>query len=55
MKEMKTITAVTLMTIASAAMAQNALNDVRISPQGVNLALVGHATLVVPNDHARLL
>lgn len=55
MKEMKTITAVTLMTIASATMAQNALNDVRISPQGVNLALVGHATLVVPNDHARLL
>ena len=55
MKLTKTITALALSTIALSAMAQNALNDVRLSPQGVNLALVGHATLVVPNDHAKLL
>lgn len=55
MKYTQTWVAVTLMALSSAAMAQNALNDVRIAPQGVNLALVGHATLNVPNDHARLL
>ena len=55
MKLTKTITALALSTIALSAMAQNALNNVRLSPQGVNLALVGHATVVVPNDHAKLL
>ena len=55
MKLTKTITALALSTIALSAIAQKALNDVRLSPQGVNLALVGHATLVVPNDHAKLL
>ena len=55
MKLTKTITALALSTLALSAMAQNALNDVRLSPQGVNLALVGHATVVVPNDHAKLL
>ena len=55
MKLTKTISAFALLTMATSALAQNALNDIRISPQGVNLALIGHATLVVPNDHAKLL
>ena len=55
MKLTKTITALGLSMLALSAMAQNALTDLRLSPQGLNLALVGHATLVVPNDHAKLL
>ena len=55
MKLTKTITALGLSMLALSAMAQNALNDVRLSHQGLNLALVGHATVVVPNDHAKLL
>lgn len=55
MKYRQTITALALLAMSMSAMAQNALHDTRISPQGVNLTLVGHATVVVPNDHARLL
>lgn len=55
MKFVKTVVGTTLLSLSLAAMAQNALNDVRLSPQGVNLALVGKASLVVPNDQAKMI
>ena len=51
----KTILTLGLLGISASAMAENALHEVRVAPEGVHIALVGHASMTVPNDHAHLL